>query len=124
VAAGCRPGCIHTDLLRAGKIPDPFYRDNEQAVQWVGETNWLYRRTFASQAKPSSVTMCCCAAKDSTRLAEIKINGQQIGRADNMFRTWEFDAKPALKAGEKRHRSRICFAASAHEGAPGQTHPL
>ncbi|HYG34411.1 MAG TPA: hypothetical protein VEC99_06480, partial [Clostridia bacterium] len=40
------PGCIHTDLLAAGKIPDPFYRDNEQAVQWVGEANWVYRRTF------------------------------------------------------------------------------
>ena len=24
------PGCVHTDLLAAGKIPDPFYRDNEK----------------------------------------------------------------------------------------------
>ena len=24
------PGCIHTDLMAAGKIPDPFYRDNEK----------------------------------------------------------------------------------------------
>ena len=40
------PGCIHTDLLAAGKIPDPFFRDNENAVQWIGETNWTYRRTF------------------------------------------------------------------------------
>ena len=38
------PGCIHTDLLAAGKIPDPFYRDNEKAVQWVGEANWIYNR--------------------------------------------------------------------------------
>ncbi len=40
------PGCIHTDLLAAKKIPDPFYRDNEKAVQWVGEANWLYSRSF------------------------------------------------------------------------------
>jgi len=33
------PGCIHTDLLAAGKIADPFYRDNEKDVQWVGETD-------------------------------------------------------------------------------------
>ena len=40
------PGCVHTDLLAAGKIPDPFYRDNEKAVQWVGQSDWIYRRTF------------------------------------------------------------------------------
>ena len=94
------PGCIHTDLLRAGKIPDPFYRDNEQAVQWVGETNWLYRRTFRvpGEALKRDHVLLRCEGLDT--LADIKINGQQIGRADNMFRTWEFDAKPALKAGE------------------------
>ena len=40
------PGHIHTDLMAAKKIPDPFYRDNEKLVQWVGETNWIYRRSF------------------------------------------------------------------------------
>jgi beta-galactosidase/beta-glucuronidase len=40
------PGCVHTDLLAAGKIPDPFFRDNEKLLQWIGETNWTIRRTF------------------------------------------------------------------------------
>ncbi|HZI33258.1 MAG TPA: hypothetical protein VFF11_13035, partial [Candidatus Binatia bacterium] len=40
------PGCVHTDLLAAGKIPDPFYRENEKVVQWVGESDWIYKRTF------------------------------------------------------------------------------
>ena len=31
------PGCVHTDLLAAGKIPDPYYRDNESRLQWIGE---------------------------------------------------------------------------------------
>ena len=31
------PGTIHTDLLAAGLIPDPFWRDNELVLQWVGE---------------------------------------------------------------------------------------
>jgi beta-mannosidase len=33
-------------------------------------------------------------------LASIKINGRELGAADNMFRLWEFDAKGALQAGE------------------------
>jgi hypothetical protein len=26
------PGCVHLDLLAAGKIPDPFYRDNQKSA--------------------------------------------------------------------------------------------
>ena len=33
------PGCVHTDLLAAGEIEDPFHRDNEERVQWIGETD-------------------------------------------------------------------------------------
>ncbi|HKL20396.1 MAG TPA: hypothetical protein VJ904_01245, partial [Tichowtungia sp.] len=40
------PGCIHTDLLRQGLIPDPHYRDNEKQVQWVSDRAWDYERTF------------------------------------------------------------------------------
>ncbi|HEX7654077.1 MAG TPA: twin-arginine translocation signal domain-containing protein, partial [Verrucomicrobiae bacterium] len=94
------PGCIHTDLLAAGRIPDPFYRDNEKAVQWVGENDWLYRCTF----EVSPDWLSCqnirlrCAGLDT--LATLRLNGQEIGRTDNMFRTWEFDAKPWLRSGE------------------------
>ena len=34
-------------------------------------------------------------------LASIKLNGVLIGKADNMHRTWLFDVKPFLKAGER-----------------------
>jgi len=37
------PGCIHTDLIAAGKIADPFKGTNEKDCQWVGEKNWTYQ---------------------------------------------------------------------------------
>ena len=40
------PGCVHTDLLRAGLIADPFDGDNEAAQQWIGDTVWEYRCAF------------------------------------------------------------------------------
>jgi len=40
------PGCIHTDLLAAEAIPDPYYRFNDQELLWVGNSDWTYRRTF------------------------------------------------------------------------------
>ena len=34
------------DLLAAGAIPDPFFGDNEDALQWIGKTDWTYTRSF------------------------------------------------------------------------------
>ena len=39
------PGCVHTDLLVAGEIPDPFYRDNELQV-YVGGRSRLALHSF------------------------------------------------------------------------------
>ena len=33
------PGCVHTDLLAAGLIPDPFLDANELLVQWVAASD-------------------------------------------------------------------------------------
>src|SRR6266404_6576157 len=40
------PGCVHTDLLDNKLIDDPFYRDNEQKLQWIGKTDWEYQTSF------------------------------------------------------------------------------
>ena len=34
------PGCVHTDLLRAGKIADPYRELNEFSSRWIGQTAW------------------------------------------------------------------------------------
>lgn len=96
------PGCVHTDLLAAGKIPDPFYRDNEDAVQWVGKSNWIYQRTFdvPDDVLLNDRVLLRCEGLDT--LATVKINGRAIGEANNMFRTWEFDVKPVLQSGQNK----------------------
>ncbi|HTV39657.1 MAG TPA: glycoside hydrolase family 2 protein [Candidatus Sulfotelmatobacter sp.] len=93
------PGCVHTDLLAAGKIPDPFYRDNEKVVQWVTESDWIFRREFDVPAEvlQNDSVLLRCEGLDTA--ATIKINDREIGRADNMFRLWEFDVKSVLRAG-------------------------
>ena len=44
------PGGVHTDLMAAERIPDPFVADNEKQVMWVAEGDWEYRRTFSVDA--------------------------------------------------------------------------
>ncbi len=38
------PGDVRLDLLRAGKIADPYYADNNEASQWVDARDWWYVR--------------------------------------------------------------------------------
>ena len=40
------PGCVHTDLLRAGRIPDPFWGTNEAALQWIEEREYVRRTAY------------------------------------------------------------------------------
>ncbi len=130
------PGATYTDLARAKKIPDPYYRENNgrgarggsnvwtfewdkyiaevdpQPIQWVAEKNWIYHRTFniSNQmlAKPHVVLRC----HGLDTLASLWINGAWIGDTDNMFREWEFDIKLHLKAGS--NDVRIRFGALTH----------
>ena len=93
------PGCVHTDLLAAGEIPDPFIRDNESQVQWISRSSWTYEREFTlPEHNPDAVTFLRCDGLDT--LATITLNGVEIGRADNMHRAWEFDVSKILREGE------------------------
>ncbi len=94
------PGCVHTDLIANNRLDDPFYRDNEQRQMWVGETEWRYTRTFTvpPELLQHDRLILCCYGLDT--LATLYINDQPIGDADNMYRTWEFDVKQVLVAGD------------------------
>ncbi len=44
------PGVVQTDLLHNKLIPDPFDRDNEFRLQWIGLTDWEYQTVFQADA--------------------------------------------------------------------------
>jgi beta-mannosidase len=91
------PGTVHTDLLSAGKIPDPYFRDNEDSLQWIGEVDWIYSREFDVPAEFLEKKQIVLRCEGLDTLAVIKINSREIARTDNMFRIFEFDVKQALK---------------------------
>ena len=38
------PGDVHTALLEANEIPDPYFGQNEDVVAWVYKTPWTVER--------------------------------------------------------------------------------
>ena len=117
------PGDVYGDLIRNKKIPDPYYRNNEKKLQWIGQSDWLYSREFdaGKNLLKSDKIVLHCDGLDT--LATIKINNKLIAETDNMFRTYEWDVKEHLKPG--KNKITILFK-SAYEYCKkrGETHSL
>ena len=92
------PGGVHTDLLALGRIPDPFVGDNEKRVQWVAESDWVYRTSFACTDGLLSEEKVFLVCDGLDTLATVSLNGRELGSAANMFRQYRWDVKPWLKA--------------------------
>lgn len=84
------PGNVLGDLFRAGLIPDPFYADNSVALRPWEFADWEYHVDFTSPpcSDTETVTLVC---EGIDTVAEIRLNGQLVGRSDNMFTTGRFD---------------------------------
>ncbi|BCJ70664.1 beta-mannosidase [Catellatospora sp. IY07-71] len=99
------PGCVHTDLLAAGLIPDPYLDDNEDALKWIGQTRWTYETSFLWNGPEDDRIDLVCAGLDT--VATISLNGTEVGRTANMHRGYRFDLRSALTPG--RNDLRLVF---------------
>jgi beta-mannosidase len=104
------PGCVHTDLLAAGLIPDPFVDDNELSLAWIGRCEWEYETTF--DWRPSGLTGTgdervdlVCEGLDT--VARIELNGVELGHTQNMHRGYRFDTTAARREGPNTLRVRF-----------------
>jgi len=92
------PGGVHTDLLAAGRIPDPFVADNESRVEWVAKSDWEFRRQFDAAPGVLSEDYVFLTFDGLDTLAEISLNGQVLGQTENMFRRFEWEVKSLLRS--------------------------
>ncbi|HZN74722.1 MAG TPA: glycoside hydrolase family 2 protein [Micromonosporaceae bacterium] len=97
------PGCVHTDLLAAGLIPDPFLDDNENQLGWIGRADWTYETTFQWTDTGAERVDLVCDGLDT--VATLTVNGTEVGRTANMHRGYRFPV--ALHDGE--NHLRIAF---------------
>ncbi len=93
------PGCIHTDLLAAELIPDPYLDQNEKLVQWIGQCSWQYRCRLELDAATLGHDRLDLACDGLDTLATIELNGQSLGQAQDMHLRHRCDAKAAARAG-------------------------
>ncbi len=83
------PGCVHTDLLTAGLLEDPYLDDNEDRQHWIGRSAWLYESTF--EGMPDEGERVDLVADGLDTVATVSVNGIEVGRSANMHRSYRFD---------------------------------
>jgi beta-mannosidase len=95
------PGCVHTDLLAAGLIPDPFLDDNEHAVAWVGRQDWAYERDITWDGPACDRIDLVFEGLDT--VARIEVDGVVVGSTRNMHRAYRFDVTDRLPGALQVH---------------------
>ncbi len=92
------PGCVHTDLLDAGLIPDPYLDEHEAELSWIGRTSWRYATTVqAGLPAPGERIDLLFDGLDT--VGEVSLNGAAIGSSRNMHRSHRFDLTSRLRPG-------------------------
>lgn len=94
------PGTVLSGLLAAGKIKDPFYRTNEDAIRALFWKDYVFTRTFDVDEELLAQQHIVLVCEGLDTLAEISINGTFLAKTDNMHRTWKFQAKKLLHPGK------------------------
>ena len=95
------PGAIHTDLLAAGLIPDPFLDENEASLGWIATADWRYETVFdwPDTADGDEVDL---VAMGLDTITTVELNGTVIAQTRNMHRSYRFPVAGRLRPAGNR----------------------
>ena len=131
----CVPGSVYSTLLALGKMPDPYYRDNELEALKLMDNDFVYETTvqITEEMVKGDALLLCFEGIDT--LAEVYWNDTLLGHVDNMHRVWEYDVCKLAHVGEnvlrvelhspvkyiKEENAKV-FTGGAHEAMEGYPH--
>jgi len=116
---GLVPGDVHLDLARAGMLPDLFVGTNVDAANWVERKDWWYACEFEmpldSEGKEAFLVF-----HGLDCFATVWLNGELVGRSENMFIRHEFPVTGKLNLrGANRVVVRLASPAFSIKTDPG-----
>ena len=87
----CVPTTVYKTLLDKELIPDPFYRDNELDALKLMDNDFAFETKFSVNSVLRASDRIFIRFDGIDTLADVYVNGELVGSADNMNRVWEFD---------------------------------
>lgn len=93
------PTSVHVELLRLGRIPDPFLGLNEWDVQWVGEAEWMFKSFVIVTEEELLAPNVDIVFEGLDTFAKITLNEKEILRSENQFVSYRVPVKDVLQPG-------------------------
>jgi beta-mannosidase len=126
------PGDILSALITAGNVPDPYSGEDESAVQWVGQRDWLLEKEFYLDEHFLSAPRIFLDLEVVDSLADISINGHFVGSSADMFMRFRRDVAGFLAQGRNRisvlirspEAAAIALAKTLPYPIPASTYPI
>lgn len=106
------PGSVYGNLLRQGRIPDPYDRMNEADALRLMENDFRFQTVFTITKQQMDSDFLALRFEGIDTLAAVYLNGELLGRANNMHRVWEFDLAGKAVCGE----NTLCLEFSSPTG--------
>jgi beta-mannosidase len=100
------PGDVYLALHAAGRIPDPFGDRAEKACAWVKDREWWWRADFEAPHIAHDQRLIL-EFEGLDTFATIWLNGETIGRSENMFRAVRLDVTALVRQG--KNSLAVCF---------------
>ncbi len=94
------PGDNLSALVSAGLISDPYFGRNELDLQWIGRTDWVFERQFNLEDADAKAARIVLSFDSIDTVAEVRVNGHQVGSSDNMFVRRQFDIGSSVQPGK------------------------
>lgn len=95
------PGDNATALLKAGFIPDPYYRAVEDTVQWIGDVDWCFAREFDLTPALEGRKNLYLEFDSIDTQADVYLNGARIAAVTNQFRKWSIPVSGVKSKGNR-----------------------
>lgn len=113
------PNDVHSALIAADKIEDPYWRDNELQLDWVHETEWVTKRSFDHKIDSGTYTLRIASLDTCTT---ITLNGQLVAKTESQHIRYEFDVTELLVDGDNeleiKFHSNTLISAERNAEAP------
>lgn len=93
------PNTIHNILIEEGQIPNPYFSDNEQKVQYVGEKDYQFRTKFIVSNELALKEKKELILRSIDTYASVYLNNILLGTCNNAFRIWNFDLGDLIHSG-------------------------
>ena len=93
------PGSVHTDLMAAEVIPDPYLDGNEAALRWMHQIDWRYATVLDPAVlpleRPATGERIDLVFDGIDTVGTVRVGSDtskiELGRTYNMHRSYRFD---------------------------------